>query len=61
MALKEKEMSNWGGILDAALEIGRRRQDILQLMRSALERGDNAEALRLGRELCGVENEKTSD
>jgi hypothetical protein len=49
VALKEKEMSNWGGILDAALEIGRRRQDILQLMRSALERGDNAEALRLGR------------
>jgi hypothetical protein len=53
---EKKITSNLGGLLDAALEIGRQRLDILQRMKAAFERGDEAEALRLGRELCGLES-----
>lgn len=59
MALKEKDGSTWGGLLEAAREIGRKRQDVLQQMKAAYERGDDAEALRLGKELCGIEDEHT--
>jgi hypothetical protein len=52
---------NLKGLVDAAIEIGHKRHDILQRMRSAFECGDNTEALRLGRELCGFENEEKSD
>lgn len=42
------------GILQAALDISRERADTLSKMRAAYERGDDAEVLRLGRELCGL-------
>ena len=61
MANEEKLTgSNLKGLLDAAVEIGRKRHDILQRMRAAFERGDNLEALQLGRELCGLKDEKAS-
>jgi hypothetical protein len=46
------------GLVDAAIEIAQARRKILQHMRAALEAGDNAEALKFARELCGLENEK---
>jgi hypothetical protein len=52
-------ITNCKGIADAAIEIGRARQRILEHMRSAFERGDNAEALKFGKELCGLKTEKT--
>lgn len=62
LATKEKVSgSDLKGLLDAALEIGRKRNAVLQRMRSALERNDNVEALRLGKELCGLEDKKTSN
>jgi hypothetical protein len=54
-------IGNWKGLVDAAIEIGHKRHDILKRMRSALENGDNAEALRLGRELCGIEEHDSSN
>jgi hypothetical protein len=46
------------GVIDAAIEIADARREILRRMRNALMAGDNAEALNLARELCGLENEK---
>ena len=46
------------GLVDAAIGIADARRKILQHMRTALEAGDNAEALKFARELCGLENEK---
>jgi hypothetical protein len=51
-------VANWRGILDAALEIGRARSEILMAMRSAFERGDNFEAMRLAKALCGFDDKK---
>ena len=48
------EIRDCKGLVEAAIEIGRARQNLLQQMRSAFERGDNAEAMRLGKELCGL-------
>jgi hypothetical protein len=56
MAADEKlGAANWKGIVEAALEIGRSRSAILQRMRAAFERGDEKEALKLGKVLCGLE------
>jgi hypothetical protein len=53
--MEEKlDVRNWKQLVDAALEIGRERHDILERMRAAFEKRDEAEALRLGRELCGL-------
>ncbi len=48
-------MTDAKGLLDAALEITMRRRAVLGLMRKALESGDEEEALRFARELCGLE------
>lgn len=48
-------------LAEAALEIARRRRETLVRLRAALERGDNVEALRLAKELCGVKHEQESD
>jgi hypothetical protein len=48
------------GLIDAAIEIADARREILHHMRDAILAGDNAEALKLARELCGLENEKAS-
>jgi hypothetical protein len=47
---------NWTGLVEAALEISRKRHDILERMRAAFESGNDAEALKLGKELCGLTN-----
>jgi len=49
-------------VVEAALEIAARRRDTQLKLKSALEAGDDAEALRLAKQLCGVDdNEKTSN
>lgn len=47
--------SNLGGLLDAAMQIGATRREILRKMRAALQQGDDSEALKLARQLCGCE------
>ncbi len=46
------------GLLDAALEIATERRATLAQMRKALERGDDAEALRHARKLCGLSDKQ---
>ena len=48
------------GVLNAALEIADKRRETLARLRAALEKGDDAEALKVARALCGVENEEES-
>jgi hypothetical protein len=48
-----------GGVLDAVMEIGKERQRILVSMKEALERGDDAEALELARELTGLPTKRS--
>ena len=58
---KESDKGNTGdysGLLEAALEISKRRADVMRQMREALLRGDEAEALVYARVLCGLEPEK---
>lgn len=45
------------GVIEAALEIGRKRRKTLARMRAALEQGNDAGARKLARELCGMEIE----
>ena len=47
-------------LVNAALEISRKRRDTLAGLRTALEREDAAEALRLAKQLCGLTHEKES-
>lgn len=42
------------GVVDAILEVGRQRKALLDQLRSALQSGNDAEALRLARQLCGL-------
>ena len=44
-------------LFDAALEISARWGKTLCLMKAAFERKDEAEALRLARELCSIDDE----
>ena len=55
------EIRDCKGLVAAAIEIGRARQNLIQQMRFAFERGDNSEAMRLGKELCGIEERDTSN
>lgn len=41
-------------VFEAALEIARSREQILAKLREALERGDDAEALKVARQLVGI-------
>ena len=43
-----------GGLVDVLIEIGQKRARILEAMKEALVRGDNAEALEYARELAGL-------
>lgn len=45
------------GLLDVALEISAWECDLMRRIRAALEAGDNEEALRLTRQLVGLDNE----
>jgi hypothetical protein len=42
------------GVIDAVIEIGRQRAEILEAMKEALVRGDEVEALERARELTGL-------
>lgn len=42
------------GVVDAILEVSRQRKALLNQLRSALQSGNNAEALQLARQLCGL-------
>jgi hypothetical protein len=42
------------GLVDAILEVGTQRKLLLDQVRSALVSGDDAEALRFARQLCGL-------
>lgn len=44
-------------LVNEALEISRRRRDTLADLRTALQQEDDAEALRLARQLCGITHE----
>jgi hypothetical protein len=48
------------GLVDAAIEIAQRRRETLRRLRQALETSEDAEALNVARELCGMENEQES-
>ena len=48
------------GLLDAAIEIAQKRRETLRRLRQALESSQDAEALNVARELCGLENEQES-
>ena len=43
------------GLVNAALEISMRRRVVLGLMRKALESGDEGQALKFAKQLCGLE------
>jgi hypothetical protein len=48
------------GVVDAILEVGRQRNVLLVRLRSALQSGDNTQALNLARQLCGLQNEESA-
>jgi hypothetical protein len=48
------------GVLNAALEIASKRRETLARLRAALEKGDDTEALRVARALCGVRDGEES-
>jgi hypothetical protein len=49
------------GLMDAALEISRRRAETLGQLRDALERGETEEALELAKQLVGLSDEQESN
>ncbi len=42
------------GVVDAIMEVSRQRKSFLKQLRSALQSGNDAEALQLARQLCGL-------
>jgi hypothetical protein len=56
-----EEQPNLTGALEAALEIAGKRRETLARLRIALEQGNNAQALNIARELCGLDDEQESD
>jgi hypothetical protein len=48
------------GVIDAIMDISRKRAALLNLMRGALKAGDNGQVVNLARQLCGVANEEGS-
>jgi hypothetical protein len=52
--------ANITGVVDAILEVGRQRQAVLEQLRAALQSGNDSEALRRARELCGLRNEESN-
>jgi hypothetical protein len=48
------------GVVEAALEIARKRRDTLARLRAAVVSGDNTKVVELARKLCGVENDEES-
>ena len=52
---------NISGLFDLALEISARESDLMRQMRAALIRDDTPEALRLARELVGLDDQTLAD
>jgi hypothetical protein len=46
------------GVVNAILEVGHERSALLAKLRSALQSGDNTQALNLARQFCGLPNEE---
>ncbi len=55
----ERDQPSVSGIVDAILEIGRQRNALLVQLRTALELGQEREALSLSRRLCGLHYEQS--
>jgi hypothetical protein len=53
--------ANLNGVVTAALEIAAKRSETLARLRAAVKSGNDAEGLKIARELCGVDNEQKSD
>jgi hypothetical protein len=49
------------GVIEAALEIARKRRDTLALLRAALDEGRDADALKIARDLCGATDAQESN
>jgi hypothetical protein len=60
MSLDRKLGQGFSGVVEAVLQVGRQRNSILELMRVALESGDEKKALTLARQLCGINHEKSN-
>ncbi len=52
--------ANVGGVIDAILEVGRQRKDLLVQLRRALQSGDDSLALEFARQLCGLGHEESN-
>lgn len=62
MAITQKpEQANIANLVDAVVEVGRQRAALLRSLKAALQCGNNEEALRLSRELCGLSNDEESN
>lgn len=55
MSIQTSENS---ALIAEALEIAQKRRETLEQMRAALKRGDDVEALKQARILCGLTDEK---
>ena len=53
-----KEASASSGLVDVLLKIGRERQRLMESLREALLRGDEAEGLERARELTGLPSKR---
>ena len=56
----DKEASTSSGLVDVLLTIGRERQRLMESLREALLRGDDAEALERARELTGLPSQRAT-
>ena len=55
----DQEASASGGLVDVLIEIGQERARILDAMKEALVRGDDAKALEYARELAGLRTKRS--
>jgi hypothetical protein len=53
-----RDGSNLEGLIDAAVQIARKRRETLQRLRTAVLDSDTTEVYKYARELCGLENDK---
>jgi hypothetical protein len=52
------EDAKLSGLVDIALAIATRRRQTLAQLKAALEAGNDAKALQLAKELCGIDDEQ---
>lgn len=53
---RSKNQTDIGSIMRAALAIAAKRRSVLLRLREALEKEDVAEAIKLAKELCGLDD-----